>query len=265
MIFIAALGLVFLGACALAAGDYYEDAELEHAFESVPTPNPIPSPGSTPTPSPSPSPTPEPSPTPISSPNPSPGPAPAPVFIAEPLSREIIELITDSSFHHNTPFGHDHLAYLTISHMDFEGNSQIGNMIVAAEIAQEVLDIFKEIYAARFPIHQMRLIDYFEASDELSMAANNTVGFNFRYIAGTNIISRHGLGMAIDINPIQNPYLRGDNLKPEAGAPYLDRQYIRPGMIYPGCPVYTAFISRGWIWGGNWTSPRDYHHFERHD
>jgi hypothetical protein len=95
------------------------------------------------------------------------------------------------------------------------------------------------------------------------MFDNNSVGFNFRNIAGTNTLSRHAMGVAIDINPIQNPYMRGTTIWPAAGEPYLNRSYIRQGMIFPGCPVYNAFTSRGWIWGGHWRSPRDYHHFER--
>ena len=147
--------------------------------------------------------------------------------------------------------------------MDFEGYSRHGHIIVAAEIANEVLEIFKEIYEGDFPIAQIRLIDYYGADDYYSMAANNSVGFNFRYIAGTNVLSRHAWGMAIDINPIQNPFIRGDIILPLAGGEYLDREDVRPGMIVPGDVVYTAFTSRGWIWGGHWTLPIDYHHFER--
>ena len=186
-----------------------------------------------------------------------------PIFTSEPLPPHIIDQITGVTFHETTPFGYDYLTYLTVTHVNFEGESVIGHLIVAADIGYEVLDIFREIYEACFPIHSIMLIDYFEASDYLSMAANNSHAFNFRYIAGTNIISRHGFGIAIDINPIQNPYIRGDTIWPAAGAAYLDRSYVRPGMIVPGDAVYTAFISRGWIWGGYWTSPRDYHHFER--
>jgi len=186
-----------------------------------------------------------------------------PIFTMEPLPDDIINLITGVTFHENTPFGHDELTYLTITHADFDDKSRVGNMIVSAEIGKEVLDIFREIYKARFPIYQIRLIDYFDACDIASMDANNSHAFNFRYIAGTTTISRHGFGMAIDINPIQNPYLRGDNLQPAAGEPYLDRDNVRPGMIVPGDVVHTAFTSRGWIWGGDWTNPRDYHHFEK--
>jgi len=186
-----------------------------------------------------------------------------PVFYSQPLPEDIIEFITGLSFRYDAPFGHDFLSYLTITHVDFERHNQIGHMIVAAEIADEVLDIFREIFEADFPIHQIRLIDYYNASDEESMAANNSSAFNFRYIAGTTTLSRHALGLAIDINPVQNPYMRGGVVLPPAGVDYLDRENVRPGMIIPGDAVYNAFISRGWTWGGNWTSLLDYHHFER--
>jgi len=186
-----------------------------------------------------------------------------PVFTVEPLPQHIIEQITGVSFHTHAPFGYDHLAYLTITHIDFVGQSRHGNMIVAASIAEEVLDIFREIYAGGFPIERMRLIDYYGADDYYSMAHNNSVAFNFRYIAGTNRLSRHAMGMAIDINPVQNPFVRDNVVLPIAGEKYLDRNDVRPGMIVPGDVVYEAFTSRGWVWGGNWRIPWDLHHFER--
>jgi len=186
-----------------------------------------------------------------------------PIFKREPLPEHIIELIAGRTFRHDAPFDYCYLTYLTITHVDFHGVSRIGHMIVADAIGDEVLEIFQEIYAARFPIYRMRLIDFYGANDYLSMAENNSHAFNFRYIAGTRIISRHGLGRAIDINPIQNPYIRGNTVWPYAGRAYLDRSYARPGMVIRGDVVYRAFTSRGWIWGGNWTLPRDYHHFER--
>lgn len=185
------------------------------------------------------------------------------IFAAEPLPYHIIQQITGVSFHQNSHFDYCHLAYLTITHVDFYGYSRHGHIIVAVSIADEVLDIFREIYDYGFPIAGMRLIDYYYALDYYSMAANNSVGFNFRYIAGTTTLSRHAWGMAIDINPIQNPFIRGDVILPVAGRYYLDRSDIRPGMIIPGDVVYRAFTSRGWIWGGHWRVPIDYHHFEK--
>jgi len=189
--------------------------------------------------------------------------APYPVFIVEPLPEHIIAQITGSSFHPEAPFDYSHLSYLTITHVDFYGKSHTGNIIVAASIADEVLDIFREIYDYGFPIARMRLIDYYGADDYYSMADNNSVGFNFRVIAGTDRLSRHAWGMAIDINPIQNPFIRDDIILPVAGAAYVDRTDVRPGMIIPGDVVYRGFTSRGWTWGGHWRVPIDYHHFER--
>jgi len=187
----------------------------------------------------------------------------SPLFTSEPLPNHIIEFITGRSFSENTTFPFSYLTYLTITHVGFDGEDKTGHMIVAAEIGDEVLDIFREIYESGFPIYRMQLIDYFDASDNLSMAANNSHAFNFRNIAGTNILSRHAFGRAIDINPIQNPYISGSYVSPAAGREYLDRTNVRPGMIIKGDAVYRAFTSRGWTWGGDWTSIRDFHHFER--
>jgi len=185
------------------------------------------------------------------------------VFKAESLPSNIIEQIMGSSFHKNDHFGTEHLSYLTLTHVDFYGEIRRGNIIVAAEIAYEVLEIFEDLFLGGFPIARVRLIDYYNAQDYYSMADNNSVGFNFRYIAGTTILSRHALGMAVDINPVQNPYIRDETIWPLASIPYLDREYVRPGMIIPGDVAYNAFTSRGWIWGGHWSRPIDYHHFER--
>jgi len=186
-----------------------------------------------------------------------------PVFTAQPLPQHIIDQIMYVSFHPRAPFDLYHLAYLTITHVDFYGYRRQGNLIVAAAIADEVLDIFREIYEGRFPIERVRLIDYYAADDYYSMADNNSVAFNFRYIAGTQTLSRHAWGMAIDINPVQNPFYRDGVILPASGEPYLNRSYVRPGMIVPGDVVYNAFTSRGWIWGGHWRVPLDFHHFER--
>ncbi|MCL2016578.1 MAG: M15 family metallopeptidase [Defluviitaleaceae bacterium] len=184
------------------------------------------------------------------------------IFIAEPIPTNIVNLIYGSSFVSNDYIALDELSYLTITHVDFDGETQIGNMIVAAALAEEVLDIFREIYASGFPIAQMLLIDHFNADDLFSMQNNNSSAFNFRYIAETTILSNHAFGVAIDINPVQNPSV-ATVVWPPAGAAYVDRNNVRPGMIIPGDVVYTAFTSRGWTWGGSWQNVRDYQHFEK--
>jgi len=232
--------------------DYELDEPYVHINPELSTPEPVLATTPYPTPEPTPKPTPESTPTPF-----------IPIFTSQPLPDDIIDQIDGITFHDNTPFDHSFLSYLTVTHINFYGEPTIGHLIVAQEIGDEVLEIFQEIFEYGFPIYSIRLIDYFDAIDYDSMAANNSHAFNFRYIAGTNVISRHGFGMAIDINPIQNPYIRGDTIWPAAGAYYLDRDNVRPGMIVPGSVVYYAFINRGWTWGGHWQSPIDYHHFER--
>ncbi|MCL2044498.1 MAG: M15 family metallopeptidase [Treponema sp.] len=181
----------------------------------------------------------------------------------EPLSEEIIKKITGKSYKDNASIAYSDLVYLTIPYINFNGESCVGNMIVAAHLGKEVLDIFQELYENRFPIYKMQLIDYYDADDNLSMEDNNTSAFNYRYIANTARISNHGYGIAIDINPVQNPYITNYAILPPAGTGYLDRGYVRKGMIVKGDVCYRAFISRGWTWGGDWSTPKDYQHFEK--
>jgi len=187
----------------------------------------------------------------------------APVFTCEPLPEDVINLISGKSFKENTPFDYSELSYLTMSYVNFYGEHCIGNMIVAADLGEEVLEIFQELYENRFPIYKMQLIDFYNADDYLSMEDNNTSAFNFRYITNSTTISKHGYGVAIDINPVQNPYVRGSTILPPTGAEYLIRAEVHPGMIIKGDVCYQAFVSRGWTWGGDWNSLKDYQHFEK--
>jgi hypothetical protein len=186
-----------------------------------------------------------------------------PIFSSEPLPEYIIEYINGLSYKEDTMLQYSELVYLTITHVDFYGENRIGNMIVVAEIGEEVLEIFWEIYESGFPIRSIQLIDDFNADDDLSMEANNSSAFNWRYVADTTTLSNHSFGRAIDINPVQNPYVRGNSVLPAGGEEYLDRLDIRPGMIVEGDAVYNAFVSRGWMWGGDWISLKDYQHFQK--
>ncbi|MCL1987810.1 MAG: M15 family metallopeptidase, partial [Firmicutes bacterium] len=180
----------------------------------------------------------------------------------EPIPTAIINLIYGGSFVTNNYISLEDLSYLTVTHIDFNGETQIGNMIVAEHLADEVLEIFREIYESEFPIHQIRLIDYYNADDLFSMENNNSSAFNFRYIAETTTLSNHAFGVAIDINPVQNPSV-ATVVWPPAGTAFVNRNNVRPGMIISGDAVHTAFTSRGWTWGGDWDSVRDYQHFEK--
>ncbi|MDP8970451.1 MAG: M15 family metallopeptidase, partial [Actinomycetota bacterium] len=143
----------------------------------------------------------------------------------------------------------------------FDGALRDGQLVVARAIADEVLSVFARLFDAGFPLERVALVDDYGADDDASMAANNTSGFNCRTVAGTARWSEHAYGTAIDVNPVQNPYVRGDEVAPPAGAAYLDRSDVRPGMAVRPGPLVDAFAEIGWSWGGDWQASRDYQHF----
>jgi hypothetical protein len=155
------------------------------------------------------------------------------------------------------------LALIEMSHWGFDGAVCDGELVVAAEVADDVVSAFERIFEARFPIERMVRIDVYGGDDNRSMEANNTSGFNFRTVAGLDVLSLHSFGSAIDINPVQNPYVAGDRILPPAATAYLDRSQLRPGMILRPGPVTAAFDAIGWQWGGDWNPRKDYHHFDR--
>lgn len=156
----------------------------------------------------------------------------------------------------------EQLRWLRLRHRGFDGAVHAGELVVHAAVAAEVVDIFEQLFHAGFPIESLRRIEDFAADDDASMAANNSSGFNFRVVDGTSELSQHALGRAIDINPVQNPWLRGARVDPAAGRSYLDRAHVRPGMIVRPGPVVDAFTRAGWLWGGDLAHP-DYHHFSK--
>ncbi len=224
---------------------------------------------------------------------------------SEPLNKDAIARMRQSgSYKDGCPVPPEQLRRLAIPHWNFQKEIELGAMIVHAAIAEEVLDIFQELRKAGYPVQTMKLIDEYEANDEASMRDNNTSAFNCRPITGTTgNFSNHSYGTAIDINPVQNPYLKikdpadasvflnqlpahlGDGqlpheltifckrlpnlcqILPVEGAQYLNRD--GRGVIVNGDAVYRAFVKRGWTWGGNWPSSRtnrvrtDYQHFEK--
>ena len=156
------------------------------------------------------------------------------------------------------------LALLRIPFVDFQGRTQIGSLIVAKSVAPKVAAAFQEIYdSGRFRIYRMALIDDFQGDDDKSMEANNTSAFNCR-TTDRGAMSRHAMGMAVDINPVQNPYREGNLTSPEAGRAY-DQPFKRRadvvGIILDGGIVTRAFARQGWRWGGNWKNTVDYQHF----
>jgi poly-gamma-glutamate synthesis protein (capsule biosynthesis protein) len=157
----------------------------------------------------------------------------------------------------------DALAYVELDHVTFDATVARGELVVAAAIADATLALFARLFAIGFPIRAAHLVDDFAASDDASMAADNSSGFNFRVVAGTDALSQHALGRAIDLNPVENPWIVGDRLVPAAGAAYRDRVELRPGMIVRPGPVTAILDELGWEWGGDWRHALDYHHVVR--
>ncbi|MEO1650626.1 MAG: M15 family metallopeptidase, partial [Pseudomonadota bacterium] len=156
------------------------------------------------------------------------------------------------------------LRYLRIPHWDFEGRTVVGEMIVARDVADDVLRAFAEIYRAQFAIERMDLVYRFDGNDRRSMGANNTSAFNCRPVTGGRRLSQHAYGRAIDVNPVQNPYVRNGRVQPTVGRQFATRAQRRqgtPGLIRPGGPAVRAFNRIGWKWGGYWRSLKDYQHF----
>ena len=188
-------------------------------------------------------------------------------FYYEELSKEIKERINGKSYGENCDVPYEELRYVKVLHWGFDGETHIGEMIVNKAIAEDVIEIFKELYEAKYPIERMVLVDEYDADDNTSMAANNSSAFNYRVIEGTKRISLHSYGMAIDINPLYNPYVHtvdGERVvTPLEGAKYEDRSLDCPYYIHAGDVCYEAFIKRGFTWGGNWKSNKDYQHFQK--
>jgi len=167
------------------------------------------------------------------------------------------------TWHPGCPVGPASLRLLRLRYVGFDGRAYTGTMVVNASVAVAVAKVFATLYAERFPIHKMVPEDAFHGSDPASMAADNTSGFNCRraVAAGPPQWSAHAFGEAIDVDPVQNPYLEGGRVQPADGAPYVDRARVRPGMAEPGGELVAAFASVGWYWGGRWTASPDYQHF----
>jgi hypothetical protein len=153
----------------------------------------------------------------------------------------------------------DELAYLQVDHVGFDGPAR-GELVVAAALATRAVALFRRLWQIGFPIRQLRLVDDYGASDDASMAADNSSAFNFRVVAGTQFLSQHALGRAIDLNPVENPWRRPDRILPDAGRVFADRRAIRPGMIVRPGPVVAALDELGWEWGGDWRHAFDDHH-----
>lgn len=191
----------------------------------------------------------------------------ADAFYISHIPDDIFAKMQGRSYKADCSIDREELRYVHILHTGFDGETKEGELVVNKAIADDVLAIFEELYRAKYPIEKVRLVDEYDADDEASMSDNNSSAFNFRTISHTTTISKHGLGMAIDINPLYNPYVKTVNgalsIEPANAAAYVDRSEAHPYRIDHDDLCYKLFTEHGFTWGGDWVHSKDYQHFEK--
>ena len=165
------------------------------------------------------------------------------------------------SWHRGCPVPLRELRVLHVTIWGFDRDAHRGKVVVHRRWATELTHVFRRIYRAKFPIRRMRPVDRYDADDRRSMRADNTSAFNCRFVAGTTRWSQHAYGRAIDLDPVENPYVAGDHVSPPEGRRFADRSLDRRGMVHRGDVVWHAFHRIGWGWGGSWSGAKDYQHF----
>jgi hypothetical protein len=183
----------------------------------------------------------------------------AQVAVLSPAERRAM---TPKVWRPGCPVALSDLRRVTLTYVGFDGRPHQGALIVNRAVAAPVARAFGDLYAARFPIRRMQPIEAYGGSDFGSIEADNTSAFNCRNATGSAHWSEHAYGEAIDIDPIENPYVDNGTTSHPASRPYLDRARVRshPGVIAEGGAVTRAFARIGWGWGGRWSGPRDYQH-----
>jgi D-alanyl-D-alanine carboxypeptidase-like protein len=171
------------------------------------------------------------------------------------------EAMTGVSWHRGCPVALRELRVLHVSIWGFDREAHRGELVVHRRWADDLTHVLRRIYRARFPIRRMRPVDRYDADDRRSMRADNTSAFNCRFVAGTARWSQHAYGRAVDLDPVENPYVSGDHVSPRAGRRFVDRSLDRRGMVHRGDVAWRAFHRIGWGWGGSWSGAKDYQHF----
>lgn len=192
-------------------------------------------------------------------------------FYYEPLTEAIKERITGISYPENgCTVPYEDLNYVGLKYIDFDGAEQIGELICNKAVAQDMVEIFYELYRNDYRLERVRLIDEYDGDDTASMADNNTSCFNYRVVDGTTNLSKHAYGLAIDVNPYYNPYVvfgrnsdGSDYISPPGSEIYADRSQSFPYKIDENDLCYRLFTEHGFTWGGNWNSTKDYQHFQK--
>ncbi len=188
----------------------------------------------------------------------------APAFRADvrPIGKTLAARMTGVSWRPGCPVPLRDLRAVSLRHWGFDGAVRTGTLIVHRDVAAEIVRVFRRLYAGRFPIRRLTPVDAYGASDFRSIEADNTSAFNCRFVEGTSRWSEHAYGRAIDVNPIENPYVSSSGRTSHAASrSYLNRTPVRPGMAVEGSALVRAFDAVGWGWGGRWSGIKDYQHF----
>ena len=190
------------------------------------------------------------------------------LFLSEEIPDEVFVRMDGVTYQENDNISREDLRYLRMLYYGFDGNTHVGEMVANAQIAEELREIFRELYENRYPIEKMCLMDDYGGDDDLAVADNNTSCFNYRVVAGSTKLSKHALGLAIDINPFYNPYVTYPNgvehISPAGSEAYADRSADFPYKIGgEGDLCLQLFQERGYTWGGNWKTLKDYQHFQK--
>jgi len=185
-----------------------------------------------------------------------------------PMNDNVYNRINEKSYADNPNIPLSQLRYIKVLHYNYNGEIQVGELIVNAEIAEDCKNIFKELFQYKYQINSIRLIDDYwtenaESADNNSMSANNSSAFCYRVKTGGSSLSNHALGYAVDINPVQNPYVSGTMVLPSEGEAYVNRDNGHTHMIDHDDICYKIFKKYGFTWGGDWNKPKDYQHFEK--
>ena len=182
-------------------------------------------------------------------------------FASELTSPAPREVIARSTWRSDCPVAARQLSLIRLSFWGFDQRRHTGELLVNAAVAEQMISVFAELYRERFPIEEMRITRRHELDAPPTGDGNNTGSFVCRATVGATSYSQHAYGLAVDVNPFQNPYSKDDLVLPELASAYLDRSWTRPGMITPDGPVVQAFTGIDWTWGGTWSSLKDLHHF----
>jgi D-alanyl-D-alanine carboxypeptidase-like protein len=254
---LAAAMLLALGGCG--------GVPAPHGSPAVPAPGPAAAPSSSAAPSPSAAPPASPARSPAATPA---GPAAPPSRPAAVFNSSVTALdpavrrgMTGVSWRPGCPVPLASLRLLRLSYWGFDGQVHQGELVVNADAVRAVRTAFRGLFGARYPIHRMRLVEAYGGSDERSMLADNTSAFNCRGVPGSTAWSQHAYGRAVDLNPFENPEVRGTAVDPPAAAAWADRSRTAPAVIHHGDAAWQAFAAAGWTWGGDWSYPLDYQHF----